>query len=299
MGKAIIIGEDHTLPGRELIEANVIRNVHSEGKLRAIYIEGWDQAIKENTDRVHLENLSKRLKVPIVPITYPDNANVEAFGNLLHNEKELSIDLMKAFRAERQKVNQSLEEVVANKLNNAEEGTNIFIGGFSHVRGILKNLDPSLKSKVVPLLKKQSPIYIQGDIFLSPEEVIAHGVAQQDIEDMGTGIAKDLRAIWPQSYECFKKFRRNHSFNTGEIFLDDSNNPMIAYLATQPDLYHAEIPYIRKSLRNLKKSMEKNYIFSCALPKIGCGYGKLQYEEIKPIIDEVFANSKQHIVVYE
>jgi O-acetyl-ADP-ribose deacetylase (regulator of RNase III) len=141
--------------------------------------------------------------------------------------------------------------------------------------------------------------YIEGDILLTDAEVLAHGVAKQFIENMQTGLASDIWKKWPSSFQRFKKIRRSRRFNMGDVILDDENFPGIAYLATQPNLQYAELIAVRNSLKTLKNLLEAENINSCALPKIGCGYGALEWGDVRPIIDETLTESSVLFTVYE
>jgi len=132
--------------------------------------------------------------------------------------------------------------------------------------------------------------YVEGDILTTNAEVLAHGVACGGMEDMGTGLAKSINQTWPESFREFKKYRRSHGFKPGEIIVCENTMPSIAYLATQPDLYRAKLSFLRQALRNLRKYLEESGVKSCAIPKIGCGYGKLPWEDVEPIILEKFSD---------
>jgi O-acetyl-ADP-ribose deacetylase (regulator of RNase III) len=141
--------------------------------------------------------------------------------------------------------------------------------------------------------------FLEGDMLQAKTDVLAHGVAAHTIEDMGTGIAKAINERWPGSFREFKKLRRSQGFKPGEAIVCNGTTPAIAYLATQPDLYHAEVRFVRKSLRALDKALEAKGHTSCSLPKIGCGYGKLDWEEVKGVIQERLGDSKINYSVYE
>ena len=71
-------------------------------------------------------------------------------------------------------------------------------------------------------------------------------------------------------------------------------------MATQPDMYHATLPYLRKALRALAAWAELNEVKSVALPKIGAGLGKLSWDErVKPLIIEQLDTLNCAFVVYE
>ncbi|MFH1500546.1 MAG: macro domain-containing protein [archaeon] len=140
--------------------------------------------------------------------------------------------------------------------------------------------------------------YQTGDLLLTHADVIAHGVAAYGIEDMATGVAKQLNEAMPESYKEFKKLRRK-GFKPGEVVLCTNTFPYVAYLATQPDLYHAELPFVNHALRGLRKLLEKEGMDSCALPKIGCGYGKLDWGKVQPIIEERLSDSSVEFTIYD
>jgi len=141
--------------------------------------------------------------------------------------------------------------------------------------------------------------YTNGNILETEAEVLAHGVAGHQIEDMGTGLAKQINERWPDSYSRFKKARRSNSFRPGEVIIDWENSPAIAYLATQENLQNAETPYVNRSLRQLRMQLEKEGTETCAIPKIGCGYGKLEWDTIKCLIEEKLGPSNVSFTVFE
>lgn len=144
------------------------------------------------------------------------------------------------------------------------------------------------------------PIYsVNGSILETKAQVIAHGVAAWDIEDMKTGLAKKINQAWPDSFSRFKKIRRSNSFKPGEVIIDEKNNPLIAYLATQANLYHAALKYVNQSLRALRKELEDKGIKSCAIPKIGCGYGKLPWNRVRPVIERRLKDSDIDFLLYD
>ncbi len=140
--------------------------------------------------------------------------------------------------------------------------------------------------------------YCLGDALESDAEVLAHGVAAGNVEDMGTGIAKQIKIKWPETFSRFKKLRRN-GFDLGGVILDAENTPKIAYLGTQENLYNAELSYVNGSLRKLRNLLEKKGVKTCAIPKIGCGYGKLQWDEVKKIMKDRLSESPVMFKVYE
>ena len=119
----------------------------------------------------------------------------------------------------------------------------------------------------------------------SREQFIAQGVAEGNQEGLGTGLAFEMSSIWPEAQAAFKKHARSGRFRGGSIWvIDRAKRPGLVYLATQPDMYHATLPYLRKGLRALARWAAREAVESVGLPKIGAGLGKLSWaEEVKPL----------------
>lgn len=76
--------------------------------------------------------------------------------------------------------------------------------------------------------------------------------------------------------------------------------PGFVYLATQPDMYHATLPFLRRSLKKLSVWAAASAVESVALPKIGAGLGKLSWrDEVRPLLIESFSDHPCAFVVYE
>lgn len=144
--------------------------------------------------------------------------------------------------------------------------------------------------------------FISGDILQSTTQYIAQGVAVGSQEGLGTGLALKISTKWADAQKQFKKYTFNNKFEGGDVFaaLPTENRPGIIYIATQPDMYHAVLPFLNKGLRNLVNYCAKKNIESVALPKIGAGLGKLDWkDEVKPLMIKYFTESDTLFWVYE
>lgn len=144
--------------------------------------------------------------------------------------------------------------------------------------------------------------WISGDILQTTTQFLAQGVAVGSQEGLGTGLAMKISVKWSDAQKQFKKFTRNNKFEGGNLFVvsPEENRPGIIYIATQPDMYHAVLPYLNKGLRKLAAYCSKNNVESVAVPKIGAGLGKLDWKtEVKPLMIEYFQERETLFYVYE
>lgn len=145
--------------------------------------------------------------------------------------------------------------------------------------------------------------FTSGDLLQAREAYLAQGVAEGNQEGLGTGLALKISRRWPDAQKAFKRHARSGRFTGGKIWVCEptAERPGIVYLATQPDTYHATLPYLRRALRELARWASDAKVASVALPKIGAGLGKLSWEgEVKPLLVELLGPVEgTEFVVYE
>jgi len=143
---------------------------------------------------------------------------------------------------------------------------------------------------------------VSGDILNTTSAYIAQGVATDSQEGMGTGLALKISSKWPDAQKHFKQFTRSQKFQGGDIFVvaPTKSRPGVIYVATKPDMYHASVSFLNRGFRKLARYCVKHKIESVALPKIGAGLGKLDWEEeVKPLLVKHLADLKTSFFIYE
>ena len=104
------------------------------------------------------------------------------------------------------------------------------------------------------------------------------------VKVMGAGLAKQFKEKYPQSFENYKSMNFTKENSVFPYF-------GFIFFATK---YHwkdnSDIKLIESGLQQLKKYKEDNFLScfnnktSIAFPKIGCGLGNLDWNEVKPLI---------------
>ena len=144
--------------------------------------------------------------------------------------------------------------------------------------------------------------FVSGDLLQASQQYIAQGVAEGNQEGLGTGLALKITRKWPEVQTAFKRHTRSGRFRAGDLWVcsPTEDRPGLIYLATQPDMYHAKLSYLRKAIKRLAKWSDENSVADIGLPKIGAGLGKLCWEnEVKPLLIETLSNATCRFLVYE
>jgi O-acetyl-ADP-ribose deacetylase (regulator of RNase III) len=147
--------------------------------------------------------------------------------------------------------------------------------------------------------------FVEGDILNTNAALIAHGVAPND--NFGQGLALSLRERWPAMYKDFRHYCQVKHPKSGEVwFWGGAEGVQIANLMTQEAAYgHGEKPgkatlaHVNHALRELRKLIEQDSIPSVALPKLATGVGGLDWQDVKPLIENHLGDLAIDVFVYE
>lgn len=141
--------------------------------------------------------------------------------------------------------------------------------------------------------------YTHGNIFKSHANAIVNPVNTVGV--MGKGLAKQFRERYPQMYNYYKLMCDIGAFNVGEILWyqikDDEN---VAMLPTKKDWRDpSKLAYVEDGLAALADDCKLYNVTSLAIPKLGCGLGGLNWDDVKPLIEKYFGNASIEVEVYE
>lgn len=136
---------------------------------------------------------------------------------------------------------------------------------------------------------------VQGSILEAKEDIIAQGCNCEGAS--GAGIAKYIAQEYPESDKKYKELCENKQFHLGSVLFNKEKEKTQAFCGTQQ--------YYGKYLKMDKDSVEKRYEaieeclkkiyakaknenLSVALPRIGCGRARADWDRVKGIIKKIF-----------
>lgn len=145
---------------------------------------------------------------------------------------------------------------------------------------------------------------LSGDILLSGAKAIAQGVAPND--DFHQGLALQLRERMPALYKDFRHYcQTQHPKSGGKWTWMSSDGRLIVNLFTQDGAYdhgskpgHATLSHVNHSLHALRNFAQKEKLPSIALPRLACGVGGLNWEDVKPLIEHQLGDLDIPVYVY-
>ncbi len=147
--------------------------------------------------------------------------------------------------------------------------------------------------------------YKNGNMFDEPTEAIVNTVNCVGV--MGKGVALEFKRRWPENFKAYKRLCDDKALAPGQMFIFDNNgfldNGKHRYLINFPTKQHwrskSKIEYVKDGLVDFVKQVRDLGIRSVALPPLGCGNGGLDWDNVRPLIEEAVAELPDvHFVIF-
>jgi O-acetyl-ADP-ribose deacetylase (regulator of RNase III) len=145
---------------------------------------------------------------------------------------------------------------------------------------------------------------LSGDILLSDAQAIVHGVAPND--DFHQGLALQLRERMPALYKDFRHHCQTQHPKSGTKWVwKSADGRYIVNLFTQEGAYahgskpgHASLSHVNHALHALRGFAQKEKLTSMALPRLACGVGGLDWNDVQPLIENQLGDLDIPVYLY-
>ena len=120
---------------------------------------------------------------------------------------------------------------------------------------------------------------------ISADYALGAGIAKTI--DEAYGMRKMLAASWPDGREMYDAM--------GAMCLPCAN---VYNLVTKARCWHKPtLDSLREALHDMRLHVVEEGVTKIAMPKIGCGLDRLEWEDVKPMIQEVFDDTDVEILI--
>lgn len=132
------------------------------------------------------------------------------------------------------------------------------------------------------------------DLFTVPQGYyLAHCISADFA--LGAGIAKKFDEVYNMRFKLFREYDM-YTYEGGDALLIDNTFNLV----TKPKCYHKpRYESIEAALETMKDIMEMNATAKLAMPKIGCGLDRCEWDKVYDIICKVFENTDVEILICE
>jgi O-acetyl-ADP-ribose deacetylase (regulator of RNase III) len=145
--------------------------------------------------------------------------------------------------------------------------------------------------------------YLQGNLLDADVEAVVNTVNTVGV--MGKGIALMFKERFPKNMKEYAAACKAKKVKTGKMFVTETGELMgPRWVVNFPTKQHWRAPskmeWIVDGLQDLRKFLVANDIKSIAIPPLGAGNGKLEWNKVKPEIEKALSDFDEiDILVYE
>ncbi|WP_229399576.1 macro domain-containing protein [Micromonospora okii] len=132
----------------------------------------------------------------------------------------------------------------------------------------------------------------RGNLLTAEAEALVNAVNTVGV--MGKGIALQFKRAYPANYAAYRAACAAKAVKLGKMFVFDSGPPGLRrYVINFPTKGHwratSKVDDVRAGLADLTWLVRDRAIASVAIPALGCGNGGLDWDEVRPMIEEAFS----------
>lgn len=145
--------------------------------------------------------------------------------------------------------------------------------------------------------------YVKGNLLESSAEALVNTVNTVGV--MGKGIALQFREAFPENYRVYRNACHDKSLRIGDVLIVEDYNLMSGrkLIVNFPTKTHWKLPseycYIELGLKALHREIINRKIRSIAIPPLGSHNGGLDWQHVKSMIENAFADLECDIMIYE
>jgi O-acetyl-ADP-ribose deacetylase (regulator of RNase III) len=143
----------------------------------------------------------------------------------------------------------------------------------------------------------------QGNLLEEKTEALVNTVNCVGV--MGKGVALQFKQAFPENFKQYKKACDAHTVQPGKMFIVSTESLLFPrYIINFPTKQHwkgkSKLQDVKSGLAALVEDIRRYNIHSIAIPPLGCGNGGLDWNIVKPLITEAFADLPDvQVVIFE
>lgn len=140
--------------------------------------------------------------------------------------------------------------------------------------------------------------FIHSSILDSQAQTVVNTVNTVGV--MGKGLAHAFREKYPAMFEAYKQLCDNHQFAVGQLWLWRGENQWVLNFPTKKHWrYPSKLEYIESGLAKFVANYESRGIREISFPRLGCGNGGLNWEDVRPLMEKYLGDLPIPIYIHD
>jgi O-acetyl-ADP-ribose deacetylase (regulator of RNase III) len=145
--------------------------------------------------------------------------------------------------------------------------------------------------------------FVKGNLLDADVEALVNTVNTVGV--MGKGIALMFKEAFPQNFKEYEAACKHKQVRIGRMFVTETGELMgPKWIINFPTKTHwrqrTKMEWITEGLKDLRRVIEEKEIRSVAVPPLGCGNGGLDWQDVRPAIEDALGSlAGVEVIAYE
>jgi O-acetyl-ADP-ribose deacetylase (regulator of RNase III) len=141
--------------------------------------------------------------------------------------------------------------------------------------------------------------FVKGDLFNTPG-IRAYAQGCNCAGAMDAGVAVAFKKRWPRMFEDYAARCKDGRFHLGDVAVWSEDEVTVYSVAIQEHWKKkAQLSALARGLRKAVSLAEHAGVERIGVPRIGAGLGGLDWNRVKSVLEQVGAETKVTLVVFE
>jgi O-acetyl-ADP-ribose deacetylase (regulator of RNase III) len=141
-------------------------------------------------------------------------------------------------------------------------------------------------------------IYYRTSILESSAQTVVNTVNCVGV--MGKGIAHAFKLRYPEMFAAYKKLCDNDQLEPGKLWLWRGSDQWVLNFPTKIHWrYPSRLEWIEAGLKKFVTEYEKRGITEISFPRLGCGNGGLNWDDVRPVMERYLTNLTATIYIHD
>ena len=126
--------------------------------------------------------------------------------------------------------------------------------------------------------------YHRTSILTSQAQTVVNTVNTVGV--MGKGLASAFKARYPDMFKAYRKLCKEQRLDIGQLWLWKGSDQWVLNFPTKKQWRKpSKLSYIEAGLQKLADQYEQRGIREIAFPRLGCGNGGLNWDDVRPLME--------------
>ena len=140
--------------------------------------------------------------------------------------------------------------------------------------------------------------YLNTSLLTSNSQTVVNTINTVGV--MGKGLAAEFKKRYPEMFARYKELCANREIEIGKLWLWKAPTQWVLNFPTKVNWRNpSKLEYIERGLQKFVDGYSTRGIYEISFPRLGCGNGELDWNEVKPLMEKYLGKLPIKIYIHD